>query len=609
MRGVIRGPLPWLAALIVVYLAVPVIAFAIRFVEAKNRGFGEPGLFPSFFVSLESATISLLIITLLGVPLSYLLARSRGPIASFIGVVVQLPLALPPLMSGILLIYVVGPYTYLGQLFDGRLTMSLMGIVLAQTFVAAPFLIVAARAAFSTVDPALLDVAATLGHSETARFRRVALPLAGPGIRAGMLLAWLRAFGEYGAIAVLAYHPFSLPIYTYNQFSGAGLPTTIAPTGLALAVAVVSVIGSRLHIRHRRRTPIEIPDPSSPPSFHPMPLQFDIDFHVGSFHLGLGHQSSTSRLAILGPSGSGKTLLLRCVAGLCGSDPGPVTVGSRSVQDLKVEDRKFGYVAQGFSLFPHLTVWEHLLFPRGATPSTAAYWLAHLRLEGLEDRYPSQLSGGQRQRVGLAQVLCRSPDLLLLDEPLSALDVPIRRELRRELQRLQRETGMTTVIVTHDPEEAAVLADEIIVISEGAKLQSDSTRRVFSRPSSPDVARLLGIPNLFTGIVSSEGRIETENVSLPLDTGGFARGTAVQWSIRPEHIRLSDGGNLTGVLSEIADTGTHTQLTIALGSHFEVEVWTPDHLELEIGHLCGVEFPPGAVTIWPDSSGLVQGRA
>ena len=175
-RGTLRSPLPWLGGLIVVYLAVPLVAFVVRFFDSPGRGFHVPGLFPSLFVSLESATISLALITLLGVPLAYVLARYPGRLASFIGLVVLLPLALPPLMSGILLIYLVGPYTFLGQLSGGHLTKSLAGIVLAQTFCAAPFLIVAARSAFGAVDPAMLDMAATLGHSEFSRFRRVALP-------------------------------------------------------------------------------------------------------------------------------------------------------------------------------------------------------------------------------------------------------------------------------------------------------------------------------------------------------------------------------------------------------------------------------------------------
>ncbi len=133
-------------------------------------------------------------------------------------------------------------------------------------FVAAPFLIVAARAAFGSVDSALLDMAGTLGHSDVSRFWRVALPLAAPGIRAGMLLAWLRAFGEYGAVVILAYNPFSLPIYTYNQFSGTGLTNTLAPTALAVAVAVVVVILSRIRFDTHARRATVVPAPSAPRS-------------------------------------------------------------------------------------------------------------------------------------------------------------------------------------------------------------------------------------------------------------------------------------------------------------------------------------------------------
>ena len=599
-RGVIRSPLPWLGGLIALYLAIPVIGFLIRFVGAPNRGFASPGLFPSLFVSVESATISLALITLLGVPLAYVLARSAGRIASFVGLVVMLPLALPPLMSGILLIYLVGPYTYLGRLFDGRLTMSLTGVVLAQTFCAAPFLIVTARSAFGTVDPAMLDVAATLGHSEFSRFRRVALPIAAPGIRAGMLLAWLRAFGEYGAVIVLAYHPFSLPVYTYNQFSGAGLPTTLAPTALALGVAVVVIAASRLRLSGRSAGPAALPEPVAPTTTIASPVSFDLDHHVGTFHLALAHQANGNNLAILGPSGSGKSALLRCLVGLYGASAGPVWYGTRSVAGVPVETRHVGYVAQGFSLFPHLTVWEQLLFARGATPQNASYWLDHLHLDGLQDRYPAQLSGGQRQRVGLAQALCRSPELLLLDEPFSALDAPVRQELRRELRRLQRETGLATVLVTHDPEEAAFLADEVIVISNGRALQSGATRDTFDRPASPEVARLLGIPNLHQGVLQSAGWISADGVQIAVDSGDIPSGTQVLWSIRPERVSLLPVGGLAGAFVDIADVGTAVDLFIALGPHLEIHARTIHAIDADVGDACHVELPTDAITLWPD---------
>ncbi len=610
-RGALRSPLPWLGGLIVVYLAVPLVAFAFRFLSSPRRGFYVPGLLPSFFVSLESATISLALITLLGVPLAYLLARSPGRLTSVIGLLVLLPLALPPLMSGILLIYLVGPYTFLGQLFGGHLTNSLAGIVLAQTFCAAPFLIVAARSAFGAVDPATLDMAATLGHSELSRFRYVALPLAAPGIRAGMVLAWLRAFGEYGAVIILAYHPFSLPVYTYNQFSGIGLPTTLAPTALALAVAAVVVTLGRITPRRHTARPAVVPAPDPPAATTPAPVTFDIDYSVGTFHLAVSHQSGGSNLAILGPSGSGKSALLRSLAGLNGRSPGPVWYGGRSVERIAVESRRVGYVAQGFSLYPHLTVWQHLLFAEGATPGRAAYWLDHLHLDGLQDRYPDQISGGQRQRVALAQALCRSPELLLLDEPFSALDAPVRLELRRELRRLQHDTGLSTVLVTHDPEEAAFLANEVIVISDGRALQSGSTRDLFTRPSSPEVARLLGVANLHRAVVDSDGWIDAEGVRIAASTGELAPATPVLWSIRPERVTFLETGGLPGSFTDIADVGTAVDLFISIGTGLEIHARTTEQGRFEIGGPCRLELPNEAISVWPyeqSQSDLVDGR-
>ena len=515
-----KSPLPWLGAVIVVYLAVPIIAFGFRLAAGPVRGFQTPGLFPAFAVSIECATISLAVVTLFGVPLAYLLAQPRGWISSLISVVIVIPLALPPLMGGILLVYLVGPYSFLGRHFGGHLTQSMVGIVLAQTFVAAPFLIVAARSAFRAIDPALLDVAATLGHSELSRFRRVAVPLAAEGIRAGMLLAWLRAFGEYGATVVLAYHPFSLPVYTYNQFSGIGLPTTIAPTALAIGVAAVALCLSRLHRPRRSGSavlPAESMEPVGPLSSEP--VGFDVDFLVGDdFHLAVAHSPLERRLALLGPSGSGKSTLLRSLAGLYGRRPGRVWFGRRAMEGVPTESRRVGYLAQGFSLFPHMTVWQHLVFPVGAAPSTAAHWLSAFGLEDLSARYPAELSGGQRQRVALAQALCRSPDLLLLDEPFSALDTPVRHDLRRELRRLQRDTNLATVVVTHDPEEAAYLADAVIVIDQGVASQAGPTRQVFGQPTSPEVARLLGVANVNRGLVSVSGSIDVAGSQV--DTSG-----------------------------------------------------------------------------------------
>lgn len=606
----LKSPLIWLGGLIVAYLGYPLVAFAARFVSSPQRGFHVPGLFPALWVSISGATIALALSTLFGVPLAFLLARSKGRVAALVGLVVQIPLALPPLMSGIVLVYLVGPYTFLGRLSGERLTDSMIGVVIAMTFVSSPFLIVAARAAFASVDQGLLDVAATLGHSEVSRFLRVAVPGAGHGIRAGMLLTWLRAFGEYGAVVILAYNPASLPIYTYNQFSGRGLPTTLAPTALALGVAVVVVLLSRVKLPTFSTRSMVPATTSAPDAVASQPVRFALDHHLGSFHLEMSHDSNARHLGVLGPSGSGKSALLRCLAGLYGSSPGPVWYGDQSVEGVAVERRGVGYVAQGFSLFPHLSVWRHLLFAKGATPELAAYWLEHLHLRGLESRLPAELSGGERQRVGLAQVLCRAPKVLLLDEPFSALDVPVRLELRRELRRLQRETGLATVLVTHDPEEAAFLSDELMVIADGRVLQSGTSRTVFSRPASARVASLMGVENLNLARVATASSLDVNGTVVDVSPTDLAPGTSVLWCIRPERVSVvsdRDGGDvadrgrrgaLRGTLSDVADTGTAYDLFVNIGDGLEIKARTWGSLDVVVGTRCRVELDPGAISLW-----------
>ncbi len=597
------------------YLAIPIGSFALRFVVGPARGFHTAGLFSSLWVSVCCATITLALVTVFGVPLAFVLARSKGRFASVVGLVVMIPLALPPLMSGLLLVYVIGPYTFLGRLFGGRLTDSMVGIVIAMTFCSAPFLIIAVRAAFESIDQGQLDVAATLGHTDVSRFVRVAVPMAGPSVRAGMLLTWLRAFGEYGAVIILAYNPASLPVYTYNQFSGRGLPTTLAPTALALVVAVVVVMVSRVRVTAPAR-PITAPVLEAPTPQASYPVSFEVDHHVGTFHLALALDAGVRHLAILGPSGSGKSALLRCLAGLYGPESGSVWYGDEPVQDVAVEQRRVGYVAQGFALFPHLTVWRHLLFAQGATPGLAAYWLKRLRLDGLEERYPSELSGGQRQRVALAQALCQSPRLLLLDEPFSALDMPVRWELRRELRSLQRETGLATVIVTHDPEEAAFLSDEVIVLDHGCALQSGASRDVYSRPRSSEVAQLLGIANIHRATVVNDDWISANGVRIAVRGTGLAAGTAVLWSIRPEHVVVSpleaapldtsfEDHSLVASLIDVADLGVAADLFLALGEDLVLQARVNGSKSYVVGTPCRVDLVSEAITVWPAATPLL----
>ena len=207
MKRTTAQPLLWLAVLLAVYLCAPFIASVPQIGRADWAGVDWGATWSAVGVSAASASVATLIILVGGVPLGHWLARSSTRRMALLGFVVQLPLALPPLTSGVLLLFLLGPYSWIGQITGGRLTDSFAGIVLAETFVAAPFLIIAARSAFASVDPVFDDVAATLGHHAGSRFFRVMLPVAWPAIRAGLALAWLRAFGEFGATVMVAYHP------------------------------------------------------------------------------------------------------------------------------------------------------------------------------------------------------------------------------------------------------------------------------------------------------------------------------------------------------------------------------------------------------------------
>ena len=617
------GPLPWLAGLLAAYLALPLVALAAHL--GQRGGLRAPGLGPALWVSLLTATISAAVCAVLGVPLAHVLARSRRRAIKALGVVVMLPLALPPLMSGVLLVSLVGPTTVLGRAFGGHLTDSVVGIVLAQVFVSAPFVVVAARSAFGAIDPGILDAAATLGWGELQRFWRVSLRLAGPAIAAGLTLAWLRAFGEFGATVILAYHPYSLPVLTYVQFGASGVTDAMATSGVAL-VAAIAVLGllqlgrahprrgtrraiasrpaglERVEDRDGRATRIESLGAERRPA---SPIEFDIDQRSGSFDLKVAYRSSTPHVALIGPSGAGKSMTLRAIAGVSHSGSASVRIGSRDLTNVPTERRNVGYMPQEPSLLPSQNVWQQVLAGRDAEPRTASRWLAQLKITGLESRLPHELSGGQRRRVALARALCRSPRLLLLDEPLSGLDTPVRDQLRRELREVLQRSGIPSVVVTHDPEEAAMLAEEIIVMEEGRASQSGLRSDVFSRPASPSVAALLGIENIRLGTMRSRDLVDAGGAMIEVDATSIPPGSPIYWCVRPERLTVEVGpwpeGNAChrGSVDDVIDLGREIEIAVTLGDGLALWARSARSRDVRPGARCAVRIPPDEVMVWP----------
>jgi ABC-type Fe3+/spermidine/putrescine transport system ATPase subunit/ABC-type sulfate transport system permease component len=570
------------------------------------------GLGSACAVSLGSATLATGFVTLGGVPLGYLLARQKGRPMALLGFAVQLPLALPPLASGILLLFLVGYASPLGRLTGGALTDSFAGIVLAEAFVAAPFLIIAARSAFSELDPVLEDVAATLGHRPRSVFFRVSLPLVWRTILAGMLLTWLRAFGEFGATVMVAYHPYSLPVYTYVAFGSEGLPAmlpVVLPTLLA-AIAVMAVAAILAAARPRPSPPAEAPGPgrvaqqplaaAAPRSAKPpRSLEFAVRRQLDGFDLDVAWRTDARRLAILGASGSGKSLTLRAVAGLDRAPAGKLVLAECDLSDRTPEQRGIAYVPQNYGLFPHLTVARQVQFAVGCNPDMAARWIERLGLSALKHRLPAALSLGQQQRVALARAFCRPAALLLLDEPFSALDAPLGAQLRRELRVLQDDLDATTVLVTHDPDEAFLLADELLILGAGHVLQAGPAEAVFARPANEVVARLLGAQNIAEGQVIGNNRIDLgEGVQLDVAGPALQPETQVGWSVRPEDIWISPDGPLAGVILDIVPTGAgRGDAKLQLGRSV-LRATLAVGQEVRAG-ICRVAIHPSAVQVWP----------
>jgi molybdate transport system ATP-binding protein len=282
-------------------------------------------------------------------------------------------------------------------------------------------------------------------------------------------------------------------------------------------------------------------------------LEVQLTARVGRFALQVECTAGQEIVALVGPSGAGKSLTLQCIAGLHRPQTGRIVLNGRVLYDsgrgidVPARERRIGYVFQHYALFPHLTVRENLGFglhgwPREQARRRVAELIDMLGLAGLEERRPAQLSGGQQQRVALGRALAPEPDLLLLDEPFSALDPVTRAALTEEFWSLQRTLGIPTLLVTHDIYEAYTLCERMVVLADGRVLQAGPRAQVFHHPVSATVARLTGIRNLFIARVERAGPdgllLDTGRLRLPAPPGPYGPGELVECCLRPEDVIL-----------------------------------------------------------------------
>ncbi|MFI2349632.1 ABC transporter permease [Streptomyces sp. NPDC019443] len=590
------------ALLAVALLLMPLIGILVRTSWGDlGTHLTSPGVTEALQLSLLVSFWALGLSLLLGVPLAWLLARVDFPGKALVRSLVLLPMVLPPTVGGVALLLGFGRRGLLGPWLEGTFGITLpfhtSGAVVAATFVAMPFLVISLEGALAGLRPSYEETAASLGGSPLRVFFTVTLPMVAPGLVAGAALTWARALGEFGATITFAGNlpgtTQTLPLQVYlllqDQPEAA---TSLSLLLLAIAMAVLIALRGRWSggapgQAPGRQRPEEAP--AEPPPADQLPAEPVRDFNLlemqeswplhaevtGFNELILDAEPGTT-IAVVGPNGAGKTTLLRALLGLTPRAHAALRLGDADVTDLPPHRRGVAWVPQNGALFPHLSALGNTAYglrahgvPRAEARRTAQGWLDRLGVGHLAHRRPGQLSGGQAQRVALARALATRPRLLLLDEPLAALDQTTRAHVRHTLRTHLDGFGGVCLIVTHDPVEAVSLADRVLVLDEGRALQDAPPAEVTRHPRSPWVARMLG-RNAWLGTATAEG-LALPGGGLLVVADPLPVGTEALAIIAPEAVavhRDRPGGSprnvWPGTVREITATGS--RLRILIGS-------------------------------------------
>jgi ABC-type sugar transport system ATPase subunit len=299
-------------------------------------------------------------------------------------------------------------------------------------------------------------------------------------------------------------------------------------------------------------------------------------------------------LALLGPSGCGKSTTLFALCGIYRVDGGRILFGDRDVSDLPSQKRNVGVVFQNYALYPHLSIYDNIAFPLSVRGDAKADIDREVRaiaelthIGDLLKRRPAQLSGGQQQRVALARALVRRPDVLLLDEPLANLDARLRLEMRSEIRRIQRETGITAILVTHDQVEAMSMCDRIAIMNKGEILQIAEPTAMYAAPVSRFVAGFLGNPPIvfLEGAVADDGFATAGGARLPLPArlGRLGAGTPLTLGVRPEHFGTAGTATVAGTVAFIEPQGRETLFDVRLGDGSLIRSVQPARDDVRVG--------------------------
>ena len=312
-------------------------------------------------------------------------------------------------------------------------------------------------------------------------------------------------------------------------------------------------------------------------------------------------------LTLLGPSGCGKTTLLRIISGFVQPDEGDVVFMGEDITDLPPHKRNVNTVFQKYALFPHLNVYENVAFPlrekkvpKDEIDKKVKEMLKLVMLSGFEKRNVTSLSGGQQQRVAIARALVNHPKVLLLDEPLSALDLKLRKDMQQELKNIQKSTGITFVFVTHDQEEALSMSDTIVVMSEGVIQQIGTPVDIYNEPENAFVADFIGESNIIDGVMLEDGKARFSGHTFECLDKGFEKREPVDIVIRPEDVDIVpvEKGMLEGVVTSVTFMGVHYEIIVDVKG-FKWMIQTTDFVDVD-EHI-GIFLEPDAIHVMKKS--------
>lgn len=501
------------------------------------------------WISLKTACFATIFAFFLGITVAGWMLPYQGKGKGIIDGILTLPLVLPPTVVGFLLLLLLGKNSPVGQILRQwgiSVIFSWPATVIAATVVAFPLMYKTVLGAFKQVNQDLINCARTLGASETRIFWQVLLPLAWPGVMAGTVLAFARALGEFGATLMLAGNipgkTQTIPMAIFFAAEAGRMEEALIWVLMIVAIALVaittinywsdaenysqsrlvnycsilinrwwSIISHWLLNWRKTRTGESNGEPRKQLASKTKGLLVDLRKDLGSsFTLSAKLTLHGKPLGILGASGSGKSLTLKCIAGLEKPTQGRIVLNGRVLFDsqqsinLPPHQRRIGFVFQNYALFPHMKVAQNI----GQRKERVWKYIELMDLQGLEKRYPHQLSLGQQQRVALARAMAITPEALLLDEPLSALDTYLRNQIEKLLTEVFSTYEGFTLFVTHKLEEAYRVCGNLLVLSQGQVIASGSKEDIFERPPTFRVAQLTECKNFSPVEIIDHQRIQ-----------------------------------------------------------------------------------------------------